>query len=172
MLHLAAESDKPDMVELLIKNQGFTLDAVDKEGGATPLMVAVDKGHQGAVEKLLQLGASPSLIDDRGKTPLMRAVANANPAVLKALLSKMTLEQVNVLDKAGDTALHAAIRKGRVEVVKALFERFPSASDRQKLAARTNANEKSPYVRVGTRARRGTARGGRRRMHTQRRAPS
>jgi ankyrin repeat protein len=71
-LHDAALGGSPAVIKLLIEH-GARIDAVDRESGATPLMVAASMGRTEALETLLKRGADPHIKDRNGKTALDRA---------------------------------------------------------------------------------------------------
>jgi ankyrin repeat protein len=71
-LHDAALGGSPAVIDLLIQH-GAKVDAVDRESGATPLMVAASMGRTEAVATLLKRGADPHLKDRNRRTALDRA---------------------------------------------------------------------------------------------------
>ncbi len=99
--------------------------------GATPFFMAARGGDTELMRLLVDLGADPLLPNDDGTTPLMVAAgvgthspgedAGAPPEALEAV--KLALElgnDVNVVDKNGNTAMHGAAFKQLPEVVKVL----------------------------------------------------
>ena len=132
----------PDVVSELMKlanNDGTTPLSVRTGSGGTILHVACDKGDINLVKKLLEGGADPSVTDEVGFTPLMRAILNTgvsdtdvssivtilcnnNWHVNSAFLSCKSSNKY-ILWK-GITALHMAV--GRIECcflcVKALID--------------------------------------------------
>ena len=88
--------------------------------GATPLMVAADKGHFGVVRLLLVDGADAQLTNDAGETALQIACRVANHSagnslkVVQLLLEHVRTKNgssasyVNTRNAIGETALHAA----------------------------------------------------------------
>ena len=102
--------------------------------GATPFFMAARGGDTELMKLLLELGADPSLPNEDGTTPLMVAAgvgthspgedAGSPPEALEAV--KLTVElgnDVNVVDKNGNTAMHGAAFKQLPEVVKLLNEK-------------------------------------------------
>ncbi len=71
-LHDAALGGSVDVINLLL-DQGASLNAIDRESGATPLMLAASLNRASAVAVLLQRGADPTLKDRHGMTALQRA---------------------------------------------------------------------------------------------------
>jgi ankyrin repeat protein len=102
--------------------------------GATPFFMAARGGDTELMRLLVELGADPMLPNEDGTTPLMAAAgvgthspgedAGAPPEALDAV--KLALElgnDVNVVDKNGNTAMHGAAFKQLPEVVKLLDEK-------------------------------------------------
>lgn len=72
LLKLAVVSGVETAVKLHIR-RGDDLDARDGSG-ATPLILAASKGHVGVVRLLLDAGADPALVDEKGMDALAHAV--------------------------------------------------------------------------------------------------
>lgn len=101
--------------------------------GATPFFLAARGGDAELMRLLVDLGANPLLSNEDGTTPLMAAAgvgthspgedAGAPPEALEA--TKLAIElgnDVNAVDKNGNTAMHGAAFKQLPEVVKLLTE--------------------------------------------------
>jgi ankyrin repeat protein len=99
--------------------------------GATPFFMAARGGDTELMRLLVELGADPRMPNADGTTPLMAAAgvgthspgedAGTPPEALEAV--KLTIElgnDVNVVDKNGNTAMHGAAFKQLPEVVKYL----------------------------------------------------
>jgi ankyrin repeat protein len=84
-LHDAALGGNPEVITLLL-DHGAAIDALDRESGATPLMIAASLGRAGAVAVLLRRGANPLLRDHAGHTALDRAREAQNSDVVNLLL--------------------------------------------------------------------------------------
>ena len=102
--------------------------------GGTPFFLAARGGDAELMRLLVELGADPLLPNEDGTTPLMAAAgvgthspgedAGAPPEALEAV--KLTIElgnDVNAVDKNGNTAMHGAALKQLPEVVKLLAEK-------------------------------------------------
>ena len=99
--------------------------------GATPFFMAARGGDVELMRLLVELGADPKLPNEDGTTPLMAAAgvgthspgedAGSPPEALEAV--KLAIElgnDVNAVDKNGNTAMHGAAFKQLPDVVKVL----------------------------------------------------
>jgi ankyrin repeat protein len=66
-LHAACYQGNFQVVQLLLNRPGIELNAIDVDG-RTPLMWAVEKGHDGLIGLLLEKGADPAIKNAEGKT--------------------------------------------------------------------------------------------------------
>jgi ankyrin repeat protein len=112
-LHAAAKTGDVEVLEVLCKKEGVTLDAVAK--GETPLLVAVRCMNWGAALQLVRRGAScrETRRGADGRTVLQIACETCTverSEFLSELLGKGV--DVNAKDVQGDTALHVACRRG------------------------------------------------------------
>ena len=102
--------------------------------GATPFLMAARTGDARLMRLLVELGADPSLPNEDGTTPLLAAAgvgtaspgedAGLEPDCLEAV--KVALElgnDVNAVDKNGNTAMHGAAFKQLPSVVAFLAEK-------------------------------------------------
>ena len=92
-------------------------------GGLTCLMVAVDEGHEGVVDLLLQqLGCLVNLRDDGGGTALHWACAGPGRAEMVArLVARPGQRSLNVGDSSGSTPLMLAVEEGDMDCVRILL---------------------------------------------------
>jgi ankyrin repeat protein len=108
-LHRAAARGDVAMLELLI-TRGAALNELD-EGGASALAWATDEDHDDAVDFLLAHGARPTLVD-------LAARGRAEELERALEVSRAQIDQ----DTAQGTALHAAVRRGRLACVQVLVK--------------------------------------------------
>ncbi len=87
--------------------------------GATPLMLAAQRGHAGMVGRLLFQKVDPRMHDQRRRAPLHYAAESGDPAVLGLLIEAGA--RVNDTDAHGRTPLHTAAERGHLEAVRLLL---------------------------------------------------
>jgi uncharacterized protein len=107
-----------------------TLNAI----GATPLLLAARTADADLMRLLASLGADPLLPNEDGSTPLMVAAGlgtqspgedpGTEPEVLEAVSVALELgNDINAVDRNGETAMHGAAYKHAPSVVKFLAEK-------------------------------------------------
>ncbi len=120
-LFKAVASWSTDIIKFLIE-KGADVNAKDTNGD-TPLHIEqmfADEGTDFEIVKLLvESGADPNALNNLGETPLYYHLNN--PKVVKFLVERMK-DIKHFTDKAGNTPLHYAVRKGKLETVKILLE--------------------------------------------------
>jgi len=102
----AAKSGDLASIRMLLELDATLIGARDKDG-STPLHCAVWKGHQAAVEFMLERGADVNAQNQNehwGTTPL-HAAAHANQAAIAEMLIERGAD-VNARDLEGKTPLH------------------------------------------------------------------
>ncbi|KAH0168120.1 hypothetical protein KCU67_g3605, partial [Aureobasidium melanogenum] len=121
-LHLAAYHGLVNATAQLLAN-GADVDAQDCLG-TTPLMYAAAAGHSQIVKILLQSGAEPATICNRGATALHRACENVQTEVVRRLVELPKDIAVNAFDERceGRSALIWAI-KATPEILRLLLIR-------------------------------------------------
>ncbi|XP_043196067.1 serine/threonine-protein phosphatase 6 regulatory ankyrin repeat subunit A-like, partial [Amphibalanus amphitrite] len=126
-LHVAAERGRRDCVPLLVTCRE-PLTAGDRQG-RTPLQTAARHGHLSTVECLLDAGSPAGHRDRGGRTALHLACEAEHSRVAVRLVERVGRPALlNITDKAGQTALHVAARRGLVDVTDALVSHGASVS--------------------------------------------
>ncbi|KAF6124871.1 inversin [Phyllostomus discolor] len=120
-LHWAALLGHAQIVHLLLeRNKSGTIPSDSQ--GATPLHYAAQSNFAETVKVFLE---HPSVKDDsdlEGRTSFMWAAGKGSDDVLRTMLSLKSDIDINMADKYGGTALHAAALSGHVSTVKLLLE--------------------------------------------------
>lgn len=86
LLRQAAASNNVSMIHKIASAQKVSLNAQSKEE-KTPLMVAIEKGHDDAIKALVHLGADIDFENRNGLTAFIHAVQLEQKAAIKLLLS-------------------------------------------------------------------------------------
>ena len=138
-LHLAAKSENPEIVQMILERNP-EVEARDGQG-ETPLLTASSGGNPAVVQLLLDHGADPHARDDRGKTALDKAGTLGVSQMLVKLNVSQTCAFLGAADSGdpeqmqllldygaspdvrsdhGDTPLHLAAFRGRLGAVRFL----------------------------------------------------
>ncbi|XP_067860997.1 inversin isoform X2 [Heptranchias perlo] len=120
-LHWAALLGHAQIGHLLLERNKSSTIPSDSQG-ATPLHYAAQSNFGETVEVFLN---HPSVKDDpdlEGRTAFMWAAGKGSDDVLRTMLSLKSDIDINMADKYGGTALHAAVLSGHVSTVKLLLE--------------------------------------------------
>jgi ankyrin repeat protein len=102
--------------------------------GATPFLLAARTADAPLMKLLAELGADPRLTNEDGSTPLMVAAGlgtnapgedpGTEPEVLEAVKVALALgNDINAVDKNGETAMHGAAYKHAPSVVRYLVQK-------------------------------------------------
>lgn len=92
----------------------------DEDGGfSTPLHYAVEDGRKAIVSLLLSAGATPNFLNDKGESPLMKAIYAKDVETTKVLLNAGA--DLNVMDEDGYNPLCYAIHVNSLDLVKILI---------------------------------------------------
>ena len=94
-LHIAASSNKPKLIETLLRTCGSLLDVQDGDG-RTPLHIAADMDNISIVKQLLIAGARVDTCDKNQDTPLHLAAGKSSSELFQWLiLNKSSLQSRN-----------------------------------------------------------------------------
>lgn len=110
-LHRAALLNQPKLIEELIRKYNLSVDLTN-DNGESPLYDAVDRGHEEAVAKLLEMGADPNLGREKPllqarEKPLLQAVLKGDHKVCELLLN----EGADPNDLNGRPLLRAVLKR-------------------------------------------------------------
>ncbi|KAL7298633.1 hypothetical protein TKK_0008399 [Trichogramma kaykai] len=129
--HVACMSGCDDVAEKFLK-LGQDPNLVWEETGATPLLLALDRGRYKVAELLLKNGADPNATLPDGWTPLHSICARgpddeSAAAFLNVLFDyvndkmQRTVPNVDAQNDSGDTPLHLALERGHKKVAEWLL---------------------------------------------------
>ncbi len=131
-IHVLAWNNEVIGVKLHIY-AGTDIDQAD-EFGNIPLLLAVEQGHIGVAELLIQHEANLEVADEHGFTPLIMSAELNHPELLQILLDAGA--DIEVEDKAERTALDWAIIMQSAEAETILRENdAPSSAEKSFIAA-------------------------------------
>lgn len=116
-LFFAAAAGKKSEVEKLVAQQADVNFVVR---GRSPLMEAIERGHQGVVKVLVEAGADANRRGRRSATPLERAARDGRLRIVKLLLGHGA--DVDAPGEGGRRPLMAAIERGHKAVVDVLLK--------------------------------------------------
>lgn len=116
-LHLAAGQGELAMCRYLVEELRVDINAIH-DGGETPLAYAINGANINTVKYLLDHGAYPDKVDDKGFTSLHIAAEDGYCNIVELLLSRGA--SVDALSNRG-TPLHLAATNGHHQTVKILL---------------------------------------------------
>ena len=135
-LHIAILANRPNVVDLLVKQPGIKLDCIDRRGNA-PIHLACQSGLKGAIETMLDKlraihaedGLASSKLDSlieltnfEGLNCLHVAALNDRRDVIELLITKYEANLNSRDSKSGETILHKAISKLNVQLVNLILD--------------------------------------------------
>ncbi|MFJ2702524.1 ankyrin repeat domain-containing protein [Streptomyces sp. NPDC087428] len=126
-LYLAAVSDRPGVVRLLLAAGADPDRACGPESGDLPICGAACGGHTEVVEALLSAGAQPDLREQFGFTALRWAVGLGHARTARTLLAHGA--DPCLPGPEGEAPLLLAARRGSLETVRALLRHGAGAPD-------------------------------------------
>ncbi|XP_071099824.1 transient receptor potential cation channel subfamily A member 1 homolog isoform X3 [Haliotis cracherodii] len=139
-LHYACSTGCLEMVNLLIakgKSEITTMMEKKAMGGNTCLHIAIENGHEGIIQKLLQNDSKILVARDDGMLPVHLAVISGNLNVVKTIVSKTGYLHHDIENKAESTTLHLAAQYNQLEVARYLLKE-------RSLVAKTDSESNTP----------------------------
>uniref|UniRef100_W5MDT9 Inversin n=1 Tax=Lepisosteus oculatus TaxID=7918 RepID=W5MDT9_LEPOC len=121
-LHWAALLGHARIVHLLLeRNKSGTI--LSDSQGATPLHYSAQSNFADTVAVFLQHPSVKDDVDLEGRTAFMWAAGKGSDDVIRTMLDLKADIDINMTDKYGGTALHAAALSGHVSTARLLLER-------------------------------------------------
>jgi hypothetical protein len=134
LLHIAAESNWTDKVQILLDDWGCSINDVDAFGHSS-LHIASNNRSTDMVETLLRNGAKSTATND-GWQPLHFAIANEDESVVSLLLARDEVDP-NAGNGRRMIPLCYAARRGNNEIVKLLLAKGGIDPDLKDMGGRT-----------------------------------
>ncbi|MCF6252323.1 MAG: ankyrin repeat domain-containing protein [Methylococcaceae bacterium] len=111
-----------DVISELLK-YGADVNRWDGYHDATPLLMAIFRGHLHVVQLLLEAGANPNVRGSEGDSPLRWSVSQEDIEMARLLLKFGANETINEIGQPGGlTALGIAVEQVNVSMIKLLLE--------------------------------------------------
>ena len=132
IIHLAAQHDQHDVIELILDHQRTERDFMVNENDQydnTPLHVACQNGFLETVKVLVDHGADCDNKNEDERTPFHMAAASGHTEVVKYLLG-VDKTAVNDKDEDDNTALHLAATNKMTNTLQILLENGSSVHER------------------------------------------
>ena len=124
-LNTACANGHKGVVEALLKRGGINVNLQNNQG-YTPLIKACIYGYKDVVKALLEWDdwedIDVNLQDNQGYTPLINACFYNHKGVVEALLKRKDIDINNQGGPEKKTALHWAIEKGHLDIVRILIK--------------------------------------------------
>ena len=130
-LHEAALNGHLDVVNFLVDelrvpvDTALVLDCCKR----TPLHHAARHGHTAVVKRLLQARMDPNALDNTGRTPLLLALHFGRFDTAEFLVENCPHQALDVMDKAGISALHIASAAGAARMIQLILDRNSALVD-------------------------------------------
>lgn len=118
-LEAVRERDGTKAIELLSGPSGTIINTRDRSTGETALHIAVARRDMVWVNFLTQRGADANIADREGLTPLLSAAGIGFVDGAQALIARGA--RVNLANGRGETALHIAVLRRDLAMVRALL---------------------------------------------------
>ncbi|CAH1993637.1 unnamed protein product [Acanthoscelides obtectus] len=127
VLHISAMYSREDVVKLLLTKKGVDVYSTggSRNQTAVHLVASRQTGTATAILRALLQAAGKDIrlkADGKGKIPLLLAVEAGNQSMCRELLSTLTSEQLKAASANGDTALHLAVRRKDIDMVRILVD--------------------------------------------------
>jgi uncharacterized protein len=127
-LSMAAEAGHTDLVGLLLKSQKGDSEEDEKRAA----FLAAENGQLASLDVLLaQKSVSPRSRDEHGRTLLMHACRCGHSNIIKALLLKVTKQDLMLVDDQGSTVLLESCFVADVDVLRLIIDKLSDGDSAQ-----------------------------------------
>ena len=148
-LHIACIRKKPAMVEMLLEEgaESWPL-PLDSSGPhpPPPVMMCLEVSDVAAMKILLDAGASPNALDQKGDTPLIKAVYKRQEEFIWLLLKYKP--DLKIKNNYRNSALQYAIQLNMCDVVKALVEKGLGTNGHDPYDYRITSRERTLFMAI------------------------
>jgi 26S proteasome non-ATPase regulatory subunit 10 len=121
-VHWAVSYNRLPIVELLMQEKGFDVDATDGSGWTCLMMACSRKDAEDIVNVLLSKHADVNAKNNNGQNALHFCASKSNLDIARTLLAQKPPASARVKDKRGQLPLHRAAAVGNVPMIKALLD--------------------------------------------------
>ena len=83
-MHAAALNGDLDLIRSLHDEQHVSVNTTDSDG-RSPIFVAAENGHDGAIRSLHELGANVNYVNRIGHSPIFAAALNGHDSTIRVL---------------------------------------------------------------------------------------
>ncbi|KAK8846146.1 hypothetical protein M9Y10_020150 [Tritrichomonas musculus] len=125
LLHYACRNENVDMLKILLKQKEYN-NVNSKYDGKTPIFIAIEKENFDLYKVLIdQKRIKINIRDFSGKQVIHLACEYRNSEILENLLqNKISIININSLDKTNNTPLHLACENGNLKSIQVLFKYY------------------------------------------------
>lgn len=113
-------SESVEIVKMLLEKKAL-VNLVNKDGWNALHLVSRD-GNLGVFRLLIANGANPDAVTNNSRTVLHIAALHGNIDIVKEILQLQKLENIDVIDKCGNTPLHEAVLGGHKAIYQFLID--------------------------------------------------
>lgn len=118
-LMVAIQDSSLEVVSVLLEHNEININLTNDKG-LTPFMVALIRGQNDIIKKILEYDFDVNVESDEGDVALFLAIKNGNLDIVKELVSKKA--DLHYQNKKGFTAMFFAANHGHTEIVAYLLE--------------------------------------------------
>ena len=148
-LHVACIRKKPALAEMLLEEGAESWPLPLEPSGPQPpppLMLCLEVSDLATMKILLDAGASPNAVDQKGDTPLIKATYKKQEEFVWLLLRYKP--DLKIKNNYGNSALQYALQLNLCDIVKALVERGFGANGHDPYDYRISSRERTLFMAI------------------------